>query len=381
MNDEQIRARFDEWASPLRLVPPPEVSQIRQRARRHTVTVVSATGSALGMLALAGVVVFMIVTAAVSGGGTGGPAVHAAWGSGRYPAPAGDPYLVLVHESEGTAQLVNEASGTVMKTLVPLAAAGFTWAAATPRDRLFVLAAQNTHDSLSFAELRIAPSGRPQPLRRVLPDVILTAQVYAMAVSPDGGRLAIATMPAAGGGAETVRVYDLASGVLAGEWTDAGAQAASLSFGPDGQLGIGWRGPAGSASGLRILDTSTGRGDRPLSLRADSELVTPIAGFQSASLSADGTRAIAVRAGPSAVTVATIDVHTGKTLSAVPIGPASALATAYYCGVLWASQNGSDLITQCGRQQELITNGHATRTRLAEAMLASPTGLATTFSW
>jgi hypothetical protein len=398
MNDEEIRAHFAEWASPLRLAPPPEVSLIRQRARRRTTHVAAAAGSALGTIALAALVVFAVATAAVPGSGTAGPAVRepyatglrgaidrpsTLWGKGRYPAPAAAPYLILVHESAGTAQLVNESTGTVVTTLRPLAAASFTWAAATPRDRLFVLAAQNGHDSLSFDELLIARSGRPERLRRVLPDVVLTAQIHAMTVSPDGSQLAIATMPAAGAGTETIRIFRLSSGAMTGEWKAPRAAAASLSFGPAGQLGIGWHdaGKNGAAGELRILDTSTGRGARPLALPANSELATPIARFSSASLTADGTKIIAVSAGSSQVAVEELDARTGQLVYSVPIGPASALATPYYCGVLWASLNGSGLITQCGREQELITDGRVTTIRLAQLILASPAGFATTFSW
>jgi hypothetical protein len=80
--------------------------------------------------------------------------------------------------------------------------------------------------------------------------------------------------------------------------------------------------------------------------------------FYSASLSADGTKVLAVRAGKNEVVVQEVDRRSGKAIYSVPIGPASALNTPYYCGVLWASPAGIDMITQCGRQQELVVNGH-----------------------
>jgi hypothetical protein len=103
--------------------------------------------------------------------------------------------------------------------------------------------------------------------------------------------------------------------------------------------------------------------------------------FYSASLSADGTKVLAVRAGKNEVVVQEVDRRSGKAIYSVPIGPASALNTPYYCGVLWASPAGIDMITQCGRQQELVVNGHPSRTRLAQTIPASPVGFATTFSW
>jgi len=69
--------------------------------------------------------------------------------------------------------------------------------------------------------------------------------------------------------------------------------------------------------------------------------------------------------GPTADLLET-DAVSGRLLWSVPLGPASALQNGSgFCGVLWASANGRDLLTQCGTRQLSIVNGKARVVHLA----------------
>jgi hypothetical protein len=69
----------------------------------------------------------------------------------------------------------------------------------------------------------------------------------------------------------------------------------------------------------------------------------------------------------------------GKLLRRIVIGPESALDGPHFCGVLWASANGGELLTQCGTRQLKITGSHVTRVRLAWLLPSNP-GFGT-FAW
>ena len=71
----------------------------------------------------------------------------------------------------------------------------------------------------------------------------------------------------------------------------------------------------------------------------------------------------------------------GKLLRAIPVGPASAAQTQYFCGVLWASPNGCELLTQCGTRQQEVINGKVTVTKLPWTFLASQSLATSAFAW
>lgn len=393
MNDEQLREHFAQWASPLRAVAPPTVGVIQRRARRRTIRLAAAASSAVATAALACLAIVAIAMSGGHGALNNRPDVVGGirhkpgelWGSARYPAPPGAPYLVTIGGGSRGAQLRDEATGTVLKTLRPLVPGDdFTWVAAASTDRLFVLAEQSANRHITFAELQISPAGRPEPLRQLMPAVSISAQIYGLAVSPDGNQLALSTMPLAGNGDQSVLVYNLkaGAGTLQGEWTSSDPGAVSLSFGPGHELAMGWQDSTGAApDGLRILDTATGAGARKLSLLADSSMAASVPHFYSANLTSDGATVLAVTAGAKEIELEEISAHSGKVLTTVPIGPASALQTMYVCGVLWASPTGTSAITQCGDKQQLLVNGKATPTRLAWVIPASVVGNANTLAW
>jgi hypothetical protein len=72
----------------------------------------------------------------------------------------------------------------------------------------------------------------------------------------------------------------------------------------------------------------------------------------------------------------------GRLVRTIPIGSARALQDSpNFCGVLWASANGRDLLTQCGARHQEVDDGHVVPTRLAWALLAQQDGAIGTFAW
>jgi hypothetical protein len=415
VNDAEIREHFERWAQPLRIVAPPPVDEIHRRARRRTTRLTIAAGSATAA-ALATVAVVGLVTAAppvpilpVSGHhGAPGPtpagspqraigisALHlprpqisqpvtgSTWGTGRYPAPPAAPFLMTLSMATQTALVVSASRGAVQATLHPRVAGDqFTWAAAAPNDQLFMLAEEHGF-GVTFDQVQISPSGQVSGPHRVLPAVSLNVQIYAMAISADGARLALSVLPHSATGLDSVLVYNLRTGALTGDWSSASGSAVGLSWGTAGDLAVGWQDDTGSApSGVRILDTGTGRGAHPQSLTADSVLVAPVRGFVSGMITTDGATVLAVSTGGSQVRLEEIAADSGRVLASVPIGTTGDQANSPdFCGLLWASKTGSRLITQCGSHQQLVVNGSPTTTRLALTIPDSVVGWANTFAW
>lgn len=81
------------------------------------------------------------------------------------------------------------------------------------------------------------------------------------------------------------------------------------------------------------------------------------------------------------VSVAEYPSATGALLRWIPLGPANALNGTHYCGVLWASADGSDLLTQCGTRQQEVVDGKVTVVRLAWIFNRSAVDSVTAFAW
>lgn len=91
--------------------------------------------------------------------------------------------------------------------------------------------------------------------------------------------------------------------------------------------------------------------------------------------------AMSARAG-SAQVLREYSALSGRLLFAVTIGTTQALdQSPDYCGVLWASADGADLLTQCGTRQLEITDGNARAVRLARIVPASAVGWADSYAW
>jgi len=393
MNDEQLRERFEQWAAPLRMTPPPLVTQLHRRSRRRTTRLATAASSALATAALAcaAVIAIVLVTAQPHPGSTLTPnttpapaSVSSFWGHGRYPAPPHSPYLIRIMHSGNDAQLIDMSNRSVLATLQPTQLGySYAWAAAATSGRVFVLAEQSATYATIFTELAVSAPDKPiigvTPMRPRL-----TGQIYAMAVSPDGAEVAVSTEPPDGiGTASRISVYDLSTGALTGTWTARDGTALSLTFVPGDRLGLGWQGSNGGQT-VRILNLATASGTAAQSLLADSRQVvgTP-AGFYSAALTAQATRVLALAVpGGKAPVLEEIAAASGKVLATIPIGTANDLQQSpSYCGILWADPTGTRLITQCGNRQLLVTNGVATPARLALSVPAAPVGWLGTFAW
>jgi hypothetical protein len=416
VNDLEIREHFERWAQPLRMAAPPPVEEISRRVRHRTTRLTVTAGSALAA-AVAIVITVGLVTSApgrpgpqagahhrpsvtgppVTPGPAAGiprsalhlprpdvsqPATGSPWGTAAFPAPPSAPFLVTVQMAKMTAMVVDAATGRAVSTLHPLAAGGeFIWAAAAAGGRLFVLAEQHGF-AVTFDEVQISPSGQVSRLHRVQPAVTVYGQIYAMAISADGSRLALSVLPHSDAGQGSVMVYDLDTGALTGDWTSTWSSAVGLSFGAGNDLALNWQDDIQPIpNGVRILDTATGRGAQPQSLTADSLLVAPASGIVSGVMTPDGATVLAVSTSGRTVTLEEIAADSGRVLASVPIGTSADLNRPDYCGLLWASTTGSRLITQCGSHQQLVVNGSPTTTRLALTIPDSVVGWANTFAW
>jgi hypothetical protein len=393
MQDTELRDLFEEWAEPLRATPAPPVAALRSQIRRRTTRTLAATGFAL---AFVGLVAGLLVAGGLVGSGKpGGPALQAQ--GSAYQAPPGQPYVfvnssatfVNVANVDPTpAELRNAATGKVVKVLLPVGrGVSFSAAAAAPGDRLFVLAQQDSDGTLSFAEIRIGASGKPGQLRQVMRDLQAPPgmQVVSMAVNAPDTRLSFITAASNAygptGPSGSLAVYNLQTGTLIGSWPVAFQVGASSQF-----LGYGNNLVASIDTVERgqdfLVDTST-----PFppgsSLQADSR---PYAGGSSETFEAgDFTQDGKIGMDPGVnnrgrAFLVEYSAASGKVLRNIPIGPAGACGDAYFCGVLWASANGHEVLTQFGTRQAVIVGGHATRIRLPW-LLPTVSPLGSVFAW
>lgn len=222
-------------APPLELPPGPGRLAAPGRARRwaHWLTPAAAA------LAVAAVVLGSL---ALGRGDQAGPPVSPGPPSGlpRY-------YAALVQEPSGPwwAQLRTTLTGQVLGTVrPPLPFTRFSEVAAAPDDRTFVLAAIGPQGQPSVTQLyalRLSPAtGKIRLSRLPVPLIPERWRVNALAVSPDGTRLAVALEPP---GAERPRLqlFSMTSGALLREWgVNTGRPGAApvigfLSWSPDGR--------------------------------------------------------------------------------------------------------------------------------------------------
>ncbi len=376
MNDVEFREQFDEWAAPLRASTPPALAVIRRRARRRSARIAGATASVLAVAVLIGVV--------VSVGGPAAPvppAGSAFWGSAAYPAPPGQPYVLVNESASGPAELRDMATGTVAGVVQPEGkGAMFTALAAAPGDRLFVLAWQDRAGDVGFDEIQIEAPGTPvrmaQRIRRLPILALHGAQVYGMAVNPAGTRLVFTTTPLGGTAPGTLHAYNLVSGTLIGRWPGTGI--VNLDYWPTAdQLAI----HTGARTGLRILNTDS-RFPAGSSLAADTRPDPDVRGYDRGAFTADGSMTMNVRQAGSQMQVQMSSSASGRLVRTIPIGSARALQDSpNFCGVLWASANGRDLLTQCGARQQEVVDGRVTPAKLAWTLLAQQDGAIGTFAW
>jgi hypothetical protein len=390
MNDLDLREHFEEWAAPLRAAPAPGVEQLKRRARHRSARRLTIVTSAVAMAALAGV---LFVGLKAPGYVTPTPYARNyqppnPFVQDRYTAPRVAPFGVVYGRGGQSVRVIDAASGLTQFSGTPLGGDGsvFTTIAAAPSDRLFILAQQSRQVRTSFDILRIGMGTKP--LTAIMPGVSLPPgdQIYAMTVNPQGTRLALNTVGAGGAGPFRLLVYNVASGALLANFTEREGIVRYLQYWPsEYSLAFTWLpGSHGaSGSGLRTLAVAApAPGNSSAALLADSRAAPSVHGYRDGAFTADGTVAITQTETPNAMRLAEYSTRTGRLLHLITFGtPRPNVQSANYCGLLWASTDGTDLLTQCGNLQLEVVNGKTTRVRLAVTVPASQVGWADTFGW
>jgi len=215
---------------------------------------------------------------AAPGGVPAGPPAASYAESGRVP-----PYYVTItpHGGRSYAMVQATVSGNTVATIRPSVPGGTIVAMTAAGDaRTFVLGEQKSSPgpkaiAIAFYEFRLGSSGQPGALTRLPMSVPAGEWMNGLALSPDGGRLAIAIRPAAG--IQRIRVYPV-SGGPARTWSGDGTIGApyatrSLSW-PATQRTLAFNWTSGQSASVRLLDLGTAGG----SLLADSRQVTSLGG-------------------------------------------------------------------------------------------------------
>ncbi len=369
MHDEQLREQFARWAQPLVAAPPPALPVLWRRARRRAVARAAISG-----LAAVGVVA-AIALFGFSRPGHSTPVV-AAPGAPRYA-------VALEPSSDGqAASVLDMVTGkAVGEVATPIARSDFEWIAAASDDRTFVLADQSQAFVFRFYLLHLTANGKPGTLIQMNVPTLHGIQIYGMALTADGSKLAVAWQNnPAGPVTSHISVTTLATGVTR-SWSSAHGAADSVSWAGDRTLAFDWQDSDNQArSGVRLLDIAA-RGANLLATR----LLIPV-GTRTAALTSpgdpvitqDGSTLFATMAAGTKTAIVSFSADSGK-LQAV-LTPATGQSR-WYCGILWADPHGRNVLTQCGTTQASIEGNHHTQIHLPQLISASPVGFANTFAW
>jgi hypothetical protein len=237
------------------------------------------------------------------------------------PAPSPTPssagvvpryYVALSHPPDTATpnQVIvgNAATGRVLSRVAPPAGTTFAGVAGAADDRTFIVEAQPFPQPLpgggagrsadptisgdgytattsavtlprTFYLLRVSPSasGPTRLTRAPVPEVPAGAEVTALALSPDGSKLALAILPhvdpnaykSLGLSLQVLRVYSVATGAVLGTWSTSRGEIDSYDYTPDNGTEMTWL-PDGNhlaffvnsdAAGLRVLDVRSPGGD------------------------------------------------------------------------------------------------------------------------
>jgi hypothetical protein len=357
-------------------VPPP-VSAIARRTTRRRARIGAACAAGL---AVAVVTAVLLLLGGLSGPGEPGNPMPLDGGHGRYPSPPGHPFLMTLAPDGGRAVVRNAATGATVASLRPASPRGtFTWVAAAPDDRMFVLGEEiGSTGTTRFEALRL---GRIPTVLAGL-GVSTTGQIYGMAVSPDDSAVAVATTPRSGLARGRIQVFGIGHQRPPLEWTSPVGAAGELSWTSSGTLAFDWQDThRDSRSGLRILHVP-GSGSGTRSLLGASRLAVPEPQYAGTpQLTADGATVLWDVAAGKANWLDEFSATTGRLLRRYPMAGRRAGQSMTYCGVLWASRTGDSVITQCGRDQEWIRGGRVHKVRLVMTIPASMVGERNTFAW
>jgi hypothetical protein len=215
-----------------------------------------------------------------------------------------DYYVALSHPPDTATpnQVIvgNAATGQVLSRVAPPAGTTFAGAAGAADDRTFVLETQPFPQSLpartiagygymptaaaatlprTWYLLRVSPSASPaaQLVRIPVPVTPAGQEVTALALSPDGSKLALAILPhpftkgfmGVGGTLQLLRVYSVSTGAVLRTWSSTTGSIDSYDFTPDSGTTMSWL-PDGNhlavfvdsdSPGLRLLDIRSPGGD------------------------------------------------------------------------------------------------------------------------
>jgi hypothetical protein len=380
MRDDELREMFAAWSRPVQedTVMPP-VSVIMRRSRRRTMRI---AGLSLTAISAVGAAIAIVLASPA------GPAGH-----DHKPPPVSKvqpervtltkPYAVVLRLS-GTVVVNMRTGKTIGRVRLPGKYLAAWWAAAAADDRTFVLNVSTSADADGFYLLHLGRDGEPHKptlLRVTLPSY---AQIYGMALTADGTKLAIAWQnPPVGQERSRIEVFSLATGATR-TWSSTAGGALDVSWDGDRMLAFDWQDANGQGhGGVRLLDTSA-PGTNVLASRLLIPYATGYAGLDDPSdpvFTSNGSAIFILMGTPSGMGIATVrfSAATGKPL-AVVTKPQTGNGP-QYCGILRADPTGRQVIAQCGTLQVAIDGTQVTRIKLPLSLQAPVLGYSNTFAW
>ena len=261
----ELTAAFHQEADPVArtaIEPPALFRQGIQRRRKRTAV---QAGSLVAAVAAAAVVVSLLIAGvrppgpATAAGQTG--LLLAAAVSPAPPASAAargmPPFYLVADHNQPVADVRDSATGRLLSRVRLPAGTDpkLTQVTVAGNDRTFVLALFSLSAGTRFYELRISAARQPAGLTQLaIPPLPVRDGADAIAVTPDGTRLAVAIQRPGPTGA--IQVITLATGATRTWTTSDSGTPEDLSWDAAGRrLGFFWSSDSASRAGLWLLDT------------------------------------------------------------------------------------------------------------------------------
>jgi len=369
MQDDDLRARFAEWAGPLRTTAPPPLAVIQRRRRRRTARRAAAAAGGSVAAVTAGAILLAAWPARTPRPAPPSPPYVAAPLPAPDAGPGSAPFLITLGSGDQQPATVSRASGgTLGLVRAPAPGLTLTAVAAAGDDRTFAFAATDPAGQTTLWRLRLSAAGRPGPLTRLAVPALAGSRLTGLALSADGSQLAIASGAAGGGQAgPRLEVASLATGTVR-TWRAATGQVSMLSWAGDDQLAFYWLRTAGGrarpGSGIRLLDTTRPAGS-PLSgsrlLIADGVRVHGSAGITGAVITPDG-QSVLLTLQPAGhggrFRIVRFAAATGRLEQVILSSPGESPG---HCGVTWTDATAQHLLAQCGVAQAVRSDHGITR--------------------
>lgn len=294
-----------------------------------------------------------------------------------------EPYAVVLRAASPVV-LDMRTGKTLGRVRVPGHGSDVWWASAAADDRTFVLAVDSRTQIYRFYLLRLGRDGRPGTATLIRFAALHDAQIYGMALTADGSKLAIAWQNTPTGPQRSrIEVVSLATRATR-TWSSTEGGGLNVSWDGDRLLAFDWQDNAGQGhSGIRLLDTSA-PGTNPLASRLLIPYSAVYAGLNDPSkpvVARNRSAIFVLMGGPDGTSTAIVkfSANTGKPL-AVITRPESTNGP-QYCGILQADPTGRQVLAQCGTLQVAINGTEVTRIKLRLSLRASVLGFANTFAW